>query len=68
LAAALPGLLLRGARIIEQFEEAAQNGLVLAPHAFHKLEKNEARRARWSILAQWAVALLLLWIVILLLR
>jgi ubiquinone biosynthesis protein len=67
-AAGLPGLLMRGARIIEQFEEAARNGLVLAPHAFHALEKSEARRARWSILAQWAVALLLLWIVILLLR
>ena len=67
-AASLPGLLTRGARIIEQFEEAARNGLVLAPHAFHALEKSEARRARWSILAQWAVALLLLWIVILLLR
>src|SRR6185369_11315389 len=66
LAAGLPRLLIRGARIIEQFEEAAQNGLVLAPHAFHKLEINEARRARWSILAQWAVALLLFWIVILL--
>jgi len=67
-AASLPGLLMRGARILEQFEEAARNGLVLAPHAFHALEKSEARRARWSILAQWAVALLLLWIVILLLR
>ena len=59
---------MRGARIIEQFEEAARNGLVLAPQAFHTLEKSEARRARWSILAQWATALLLLWIVILLLR
>jgi ubiquinone biosynthesis protein len=67
-AASLPGLLVRGARIIEQFEEAARNGLVLAPQAFHTLEKSEARRARWSILAQWATALLLLWIVILLLR
>ena len=68
LAAGLPSLLMRGARIIEQFEEAARNGLVLAPHAFHRLEKAEARRARWSILAQWAVALLLFWIVVLLLR
>ena len=54
--------------IIDQFEEAARNGLVLAPDAFHRLEKNEARRARWSILAQWAITLLLLWIVILMLR
>jgi ubiquinone biosynthesis protein len=67
-AAGLPGLLRRSARIIDQFEEAARNGLVLAPDAFHRLEKNEARRARWSILAQWAIALLLLWIVILMLR
>ena len=42
-AAGLPGLLMRGARIIEQFEEAARDGLVLAPDT-RCTRSNKAKR------------------------
>jgi ubiquinone biosynthesis protein len=64
----LPGLLARGARVLDQIDEATRDGLSLSPHTIAEMAKTEARRNRWAVLAQWAIALLLLWIVILLLR
>ncbi len=54
-----PGLLTRGARVLEHLEEVSRGG---------EIDKTEARRGRWSVLALWAIAGLLLWIVILLIR
>ena len=63
---AAPGTTLR--RRFDQLDEATRDGLALSPHTIAELAKTEARRNRWATLAQWAIALLLLWIVILLLR
>ncbi len=67
-AARLPGLLARGTRVLDHLDEATREGLALSPHSIAELAKAGARRNRWATLAQWAIALLLLWIVILLLR
>ncbi|MGO9400975.1 MAG: 2-polyprenylphenol 6-hydroxylase [Xanthobacteraceae bacterium] len=64
----LPGLLTRGARILDQLEDATRGGHVLAPQTLSALAKTAARGARWATLAQWAIVVLLLWIVILLSR
>jgi ubiquinone biosynthesis protein len=64
----LPGLLARGARVLDQIDESTRDGLSLSPHTIAEIAKAEARRNRWAVLAQWAIALLLFWIVILLLR
>ena len=63
-----PGLLMRGARVLDQLDEITREGLVLSPHTIAEIDKAEARRGRWSVLALWAIAGLLLWIVLLLLR
>jgi ubiquinone biosynthesis protein len=60
--------LARGARVLDQIDEATRDGLSLSPHTITEIAKTEARRNRWAVLAQWAIALLLLWLVILLLR
>jgi ubiquinone biosynthesis protein len=59
-AGSLPGLLTRGARVLEQLDEATRDGLVLAEHTIDKLDKDEARRDRWIIGALWLIAILLL--------
>jgi ubiquinone biosynthesis protein len=63
-----PGLLTRGARVLDQLDEITRDGLVLSPATIAEIDKTEARRSRWAALALWAIAALLLWIVILLIR
>jgi len=63
-AGSLPGLLTRGARVLDQLDEATRDGLVLAEHTINKLDKDEARRDRWIIGALWLIALLLLVLVL----
>jgi len=63
-----PGLFTRGARVLEQLDEVTRDGLVLSPQTIGEIDKAEARRGRWSAVALWAIAGLLLWIVILLSR
>ena len=63
-----PGLLTRGARVLDQLDEITRNGLVLSPQTVGEIGKAEARRGRWSVIALWVIAALLLWIVILLIR
>jgi ubiquinone biosynthesis protein len=64
----VPGLLTRGARLLDQLDEATRDGLMLSPQTIAEIDKAEARRNRWSTVALWAIAALLLWIVILLIR
>jgi hypothetical protein len=45
-----------------------RDGLVLSPHTIGEIGKSEARRNRWGVIALWAIAGLLLWIVLLLTR
>jgi ubiquinone biosynthesis protein len=63
-----PGLLTRGARVIEHLADITRDGLVLSQQTIGEIDKAEARRSRWSALALWVIAGLLLWIVILLIR
>jgi ubiquinone biosynthesis protein len=63
-----PGLLTRGVRVLDQLDEITRDGLVLSPQTVGEIGKAEARRGRWSVIALWVIAALLLWIVILLIR
>ena len=59
-----PGLLTRGARVLDQLDEITRDGLVLSPQTIAELDKTEARRSRWTVAALWIIAALLLWIVL----
>ena len=63
-----PGLLTRGARVLDQLDEVTRDGLVLSPQTIAALDKTEARRGRWSTVALWVIAALLLSIMLLLRR
>jgi ubiquinone biosynthesis protein len=58
----VPGLLMRGGRVLEQLDASTRDGLVLSPQTVAEFDKTEARRIRWTVGALWAIALLLLWI------
>jgi ubiquinone biosynthesis protein len=55
----VPGLLARGAGIVEQLDAITRNGLVLAPETVADIGRAEARRNRWIAAALWAIAALL---------
>ena len=59
-----PGLLTRGARVLDQLDEITRDGLVLSPQTIAEIDKAEARRNRWTVAALWVIAALLLWIVV----
>jgi len=59
-----PGLLVRGARVLNQLDEVTRDGLVLSPHTIAEIDKSEARRSRWIVAGLWVIAALLLWIVV----
>ena len=59
-----PGLLTRGARVLDQLDEITRDGLVLSPQTIAELDKTEARRGRWMVAALWIIAALLLWLVL----
>ena len=60
-----PGLLTRGARLLDQLDEITRDGLVLSPQTIAEIDKAEARRDRWTVAALWVIAALLLCIVLL---
>jgi ubiquinone biosynthesis protein len=61
---ALPGLLMRGASVLEQLDAVTRDGLVLAPETVAEIGRAEARRNRWTAAALWVIAGLLAWLVI----
>jgi ubiquinone biosynthesis protein len=63
----VPGLLSRGAALVEQLDAITRNGLVLAPETVADIGRAEARRNRWMAAALWVIAALLAWLVYLLL-
>jgi ubiquinone biosynthesis protein len=63
----VPGLLSRGAVLMEQLDAITRDGLVLAPETVAAIGRAEARRNRWTALALWVIAALLAYIVYLLL-
>jgi ubiquinone biosynthesis protein len=60
-----PGLLTRGARVLDQLDEVTRDGLVLSPATIAEIDKAERRRNRWTLAALWVIAALLFWIVFL---
>ncbi|HEX4410354.1 MAG TPA: 2-polyprenylphenol 6-hydroxylase [Xanthobacteraceae bacterium] len=58
-----PGLLTRGARILGQLDEVTRDGLVLSSQTVAEIGKAEARRSRWTMVALWVIAFLLLLLV-----
>ena len=59
---AVPGLLSRGAVLVEQLDAATRNGIVLAPETVADIGRAEARRNRWTAMALWVIAGLLAYI------
>jgi ubiquinone biosynthesis protein len=59
----VPGLLSRGATILDQVDAATRNGLVLAPETVADIGRAEARRSRTTAIALWVIAALLAYIV-----
>jgi ubiquinone biosynthesis protein len=60
----LPGLLSRGAALIEQLETATRDGHALTPETVEAIGRAEARRARWTVVALWTIAALLAWLIV----
>jgi ubiquinone biosynthesis protein len=58
----VPGLLTRGASLIEQLEGMTRDGLVLAPDTIAAIGAAQARRTRWRTIALWVIAGLLAWL------
>ena len=56
---AMPGLLSRGAAVVEQLDGLTRDGLVLAPATVADIGRAEARRNRWTAAALWVIAGLL---------
>jgi len=57
-----PGLLTRGARVLDQLDEITRDGLVLSPQTIAEIDKAEHRRSRWTLVALWVIVALLIWI------
>jgi ubiquinone biosynthesis protein len=58
----VPGLLARGAALLERLDAVTRDGLVLAPETVADIGRAEARRNRWQAAALWLIAALLAWI------
>ncbi len=59
----VPGLLTRGASVLQQLDAVTRNGLVLAPETVADIGRAEARRNRWTVVALWVIAVLLAWLI-----
>jgi ubiquinone biosynthesis protein len=62
--ASAPGLLTRGAGILDQLDAMTRDGLLLSPQTIAEFDKAETGRFRWTLAALWAIAALLLWIAV----
>ena len=58
--AGVPSLLSRAGTLVEQIDAATRNGLVLAPETVAAIGRAEARRNRWTVIALWVIAAILL--------
>jgi ubiquinone biosynthesis protein len=54
--------------LIEQLDAATRDGLVLAPETVAAIGRAEARRSRWTALALWTIAAVLLVLLVQVLR
>jgi ubiquinone biosynthesis protein len=58
----VPGLLTRSGTLLDQFDAATRDGLVLSPETVSAIGAAETRRNRWTAVALWVIAGLLAWI------
>jgi ubiquinone biosynthesis protein len=58
----VPSLLNRAGTLLDQVDAITRDGLVLAPETVAAIGAAEARRNRWTSIALWVIAALLLWI------
>ena len=65
---AVPGLLSRGALLVEQLDAMTRNGLVLAPETIAAIARNEAQRNRWHTFGIWVIAATLVVLVYMLVK
>ena len=61
--AGVPSLMTRGAVLVEQLDAITRDGLILAPETVAAIGAAEARRSRRTVVALWAIAALLAWVV-----
>ena len=59
----VPGLMSRGAAMMEHLDAITRDGLVLAPETVAAIGAAEQKRGRWTTAALWAIAILLAWLV-----
>jgi ubiquinone biosynthesis protein len=57
---AVPGLLTRGAHVVDQLDAITRDGLVLSPESVEAIGRAEGRRNRWMTAALWMIAAVLL--------
>ncbi|MCC6890895.1 MAG: 2-polyprenylphenol 6-hydroxylase [Hyphomicrobiales bacterium] len=55
----VPGLLTRGAALVEHIDAITRHGLVLAPETVAAIGRAEASRANRTVIALWAIAVLI---------
>jgi ubiquinone biosynthesis protein len=58
----VPGLLTRAGTLVDQFDDITRDGLVLSPETVTAIGAAEAHRNRWTALALWVIAILLVFI------
>ena len=59
----VPGLMSRGAAMMEHIDAITRDGLVLSPETVAAIGAAEQKRSRWTTAALWAIAILLGWLV-----
>ena len=64
LLSGVPELMLRGAAVVEHLDTITRDGLVLAPETVEAIGAAEGRRNRWTAVALWVIAGLLLFLAI----
>jgi ubiquinone biosynthesis protein len=57
----VPGLMSRGAAMVEQLDTITRDGLVLSPETVEAIGAAESRRNRWIVVVLWVIAALLAW-------
>jgi ubiquinone biosynthesis protein len=62
LLSGVPALMSRGAAVVEHLDAITREGLVLAPETVEAIGAAEARRNRWTAMALWVIAGLLVWL------
>jgi ubiquinone biosynthesis protein len=61
-AAQVPSLLTRAVALLDQLDDITRDGLMLSPETVEALGRAEQRRNRWTAVALWVIAALLVWI------